>query len=405
MTLRPLALTAAVLLATTGLARAECAFDNEMPLKSLTAGFEAWKAVTDAMAECGNFQAELDQEFRSKQPAAFAADPSLYHMGGVANSTIVPLLNEGTIRPLNDLVEQHGQHLSANQIITIDGDVMAIAMMVNAPHLMVRRDILDELGLAVPTTWDEVLDAAAQIEEAGLVDYPLGGTFATGWNIAAAFVNMYLGFGGELFKDGAQPAVNSAAGVQALETMKALSEYMDPEFLVSDSTYVQQQLQQGRIAMANLWASRAGAMDNEAESEVVGMVEMAAAPKAMADGAPATTIWWDGMVIASNITDEEAEAAFRLMMEGMDTEMVQANNDAAVWLIDGYEVTPIAEGAIASMRAGAPPYPASTEMGLMHSAIGNNVADYFTGAESAEAALADVEAEYLTSAREAGLVE
>ena len=24
-------------------------------------------------------------------------------------------------------------------------------------------------------------------------------------------------------------------------------------------------------------------------------------------------------------------------MEGLDTEMVKANNDAAVWLIDGYE--------------------------------------------------------------------
>ena len=54
---------------------AECAFENEVPLRSLTAGFEAWKAVTDNMAECGNFEANLDQEFREKQPEAFAADP------------------------------------------------------------------------------------------------------------------------------------------------------------------------------------------------------------------------------------------------------------------------------------------------------------------------------------------
>ena len=84
-------------------AEAACAYENQVTLKALTAGFEAWKVVTSAMAECGNFTADLDQEFRQKQPAAFAADPSLYHIGGVANATLVPLLSDGTIRPLDDL--------------------------------------------------------------------------------------------------------------------------------------------------------------------------------------------------------------------------------------------------------------------------------------------------------------
>ena len=72
-----------------------------------------------------------------------------------------------------------------------------------------------------------------------------------------------------------------------METMKALTAYMDPEYLTSDSTYVQQQFQQGKIAMANLWASRGGAMDDAAESQVVGKVEGAPAPMIMAGGAPA----------------------------------------------------------------------------------------------------------------------
>ena len=36
-----------------GGAFAGCAYENDVPIKSLSAGFEAWKAVTDAMAECG----------------------------------------------------------------------------------------------------------------------------------------------------------------------------------------------------------------------------------------------------------------------------------------------------------------------------------------------------------------
>ena len=401
MKLKTILLAGAMSLATTA-AWAGCAFENTTPLKSLTAGFEAWKAVTDAMAECGNFQASLDQEFREKQPEAFAASPALYQIGGVANSTIVPLLNAGTIRPLDDLVGTFGQNLTPNQLIKIDGKIMAIAMMVNTQHLMYREDILNDLGIAVPTTYDEVLAAAEKIRAAGVVDYPLGGTFKTGWNLGEEFINMYLGEGGSFIGEGNAPAINNAAGVKSLETLKALTEYMDPEYLVSDSTYVQQQFQQGKIAIANLWASRAAAMDDAAESQVVGKVKMASAP--MGSAAPATSLWWDGMVFAANMTDAEAEAAFKLAMEGIDEEMVKANNDAAVWLIPGYEAGPLAAGAAATAGNGARPYPASGPMGIMHTVLGNGIASYLTGAKDAETTLADIEAAYITAAKEAGLM-
>lgn len=406
MYLKKLALAGAVSLLGTA-AFAECSFQNDVPIKSLSAGFEAWKSVTDAMAQCGNFEAELDQEFRTKQPAAFEANPSLYQIGGVSNGTITPLLNAGTIRPLDDLVAAHGGNLKPNQLIQVDGKTMAIAMMVNTQHLMYREDILNDLGIAVPTTWDEVLDAAAKIQEAGVVDYPLGATMKSGWNLAQDFNNMYLGYGGSFFNADNTTAVNGEAGMKALETMKAMTEYMDPEYLVSDSTYVQQQFQQGKIAMANLWASRAGAMDDANESQVVGKVAMAAAPTAMDGGAPATTLWWDGIVIASNITDEEADAAFRVAMEGLDSEMVTGANEDAIWLVDGYAPGKLAQGAIATATANpAPaPYPSTTQMGLLHTALGNELPAFFTGERDAAATLAAVEESYTTAAKEAGVLE
>ncbi|MFO1176310.1 MAG: extracellular solute-binding protein [Paracoccaceae bacterium] len=384
-----------------------CAFQNTVPLKSLSAGFEAWKSATAAMAECGNFTAELDQEFATKQPAAFAAKPALYQIGGVANETIVPLINEHTIRPLDDLVAKYGQNLKPNQLIKIDGKIMAIAMMVNTQHLMYRKDILDQLGIAVPTTYDEVLAAAEKIKAAGVVDHPLGGTFKAGWNLAEEFVNMQFGMGGKLVNDDGTPAVNNDAGKKSLEMLKALSAYMDPEFLTSDSTTVQQQFQQGKIAMANLWASRGGAMDDATESKVVGKVEGAEAPLAVPGGAPATTLWWDGFVIAANTTDEQADAAFRVALEGIDTEMVKAHNDDAIWLIDGFVPGRLATGAIATATHNPvpPSYPSTTAMGLMHSALGDNLAAYFTGEKSAEDTLAAVEAAYTTAAKEAGVLK
>lgn len=406
MMLKKLVLAGAIsLMGTT--AFAACSYENTTEIKMLSAGFEAWKAVADAMAECGNFQAELDQEFRTKQPSAFEANPALYHLGGVSNGTVTPLLNAETIRPLDDLVAKYGQNLSPNQLIRIDGKIMAVAMMVNTQHLMYREDILSDLGIETPTSWDEIYAAAAKIKEAGVVDHPLGATMKSGWNLAQEFVNMYPGFGGALFNDDNTTAVNSDAGLKALETMKAGMAFMDPEVLVSDSTYVQQQFQQGKIAMANLWASRAAAMNDEAESQVVGKVKMAGAPTAMEGGAPATTLWWDGIVVAANITDEEADAAFKLAMEGMDTEMVQANNDAAIWLIDGFTPGPLSEGAIATATANpAPPaYPSTTQMGLLHTALGNEIPAFLTGERDAAATLVAIDEAYTTAAKEAGVLK
>jgi multiple sugar transport system substrate-binding protein len=386
-------------------AHAACSFQNAVPVKSLTAAFPAWKAVTTAMAECGNVQAELDQEFRNKQPAAFAANPSLYQIGGVSNGTLVPLLNAGTIRPLDELVAKYGQNLSPNQLIKIDGKVMAVAMMVNAQHFMYREDVFKELGLTVPATYDELLVTAEKLKASGKVAFPIGGTMKPGFNLGLEFINLFLGYGGSFTKADNTPSLNTDAGVKTLEMLKKLAVYMDPEYLTSESTTVQKQFQQGKIAMSNLWASRAGALDDPKESQFVGKVAMAPAAAAMAGGKPATTLWWDGIVIAKNITDAEADAAFRVAMAGLTTDMVKANNDAAVWLIKGYTPGRLSEGAIKSANAGAPNYPSTTVMGLAAAAIGDGVADYLTGKKPADKTLADIEAAYTTKAKEQGILK
>jgi multiple sugar transport system substrate-binding protein len=382
---------------------AACDFKPSSKVSLLANSFAAWKAVSDAMSECGNFEAELDAEFRKKQPDAFAANPSLYQLGGVSNGTIQPLLSAGTIRPLDDLVAKYGKDLQPNQLIRINGQIMAIATMVNNQHLMYREDIFKSLGLEVPTTYYELLTAADKVAASGQVQYALGGTYKAGWNLAEEFVNMYMGMGGDFF-DGSKPTLNNAMGVRTLEMMRNLTHYMDPEYLVADSTYVQQQFQQGKIAMAVLWATRAAAMDDAKESQVVGKVKMAAAPSPVSGALPASTLWWDGVVLAKNMTDQQADEAFQLLMEGIDREMVTNNNDAAVWLINGYKPGPMAMGAAETAENGALPYPNGVEMGLMHTALGNNVADFLTGKETAEQTLLDIEAEYTTAAKEKGLL-
>ena len=130
----------------------------------------------------------------------------------------------------------------------------------------------------------------------------------------------------------------------------------------------------------------------------------AAAPAVAGGSAPASTLWWDGFTIAQNISDEDAEATFQAMMMGVSLDMAKANADKANWLIDGATPQPAGVGVVATARNGAAPYPMLPYMGTMHGAIGAEISDFLQGNESAEQALADIEAAYTAAAKEKGFL-
>jgi len=97
--------TLTAFLLSAGAAHAGCAFENTIPTSYLGNSFAAVKAEAAAMEECGNATAELNSDFQDKINEALKADPALYQIVMVTNGGIVSLLNDGTLRPLNDLVE------------------------------------------------------------------------------------------------------------------------------------------------------------------------------------------------------------------------------------------------------------------------------------------------------------
>jgi len=316
-------------------------------------------------------------------------------------------MNDGLVRPLNSLIDEHAPDLPSNLKITVGDDVMAIAFMANAQHLMYRADILEAAGVDVPATYEDVLAAAEAIKEQGLVDYPLTGTYQSGWNLAEEFVNMLMGHGGDMFKDGtAEPNLDSDEAKATLAMMKSLTEYMNPDYLTFDSTAAVAEFEQGKAAMMNMWGSRAGSvLDDEGAAEgVVENIGFAAAPTVGGGDIPASTLWWDGFTIATNTSDENAAASFQAMLSGVTDEVANANADSAVWLMAGYEPTQAAEGVLATAEAGAQPYPMLPYIGLMHTALGNELVEFLQGSESAEQALADTEAAYRAAAEEAGFL-
>ncbi len=372
--------------------------------------FPAKQAIADAASQCaGNgvtVSVDLNKDHKDRQVASLTANPAEFTASLANNSALRVLMNDGLVRPLNNLVAKHASGLQDMQFVTMDGEVMAIAYMANAQHLFYRSDILDAAGVAPPKTYEEVLATAKAIKDKGLMEYPIAGTYS-GWNLGLEFINMYFGHGGEFFESGtAKPSVNNAKGVATLDMMKSLTEYMNPDFLTYDSDAVQADWEAGKVALTNLWGTRAGPVtDGEGSTaEIEGSTKFSSAPTVAGGSIPATTLWWDGFTIATNISDEDAEATFKAMMNGISTQMAVSNAELANWLIKGAQPQPTGVGVLASASGGAIPYPMVPYFGAMHTAISAEIVDFLQGNETAQKALEDVEAAYIAAATEKGFL-
>ncbi|MGP9818961.1 ABC transporter substrate-binding protein [Salinarimonas sp. NSM] len=406
------ALGSAGLVGSAGLAAAACEVTSGR-VSIVGNEFPAIQTVAANAAECATdgltVRANLTADHQTINLPGMQGNPAEYTSAIVATSSIVALLNEDVIRPLDDLVAQYGQDIPRRQLITVDGEVVAVAFMANSQHLVYRADVLEEIGVEPPRTYEELLAAAEKIRAAGIMQNPVGGAYAAGWNLAQEFINMYTGMGGAFFEPGTpNVSIDNEQGVAALETMKALTAYMNPDFLTHDSNATSAEWEAGNVALMNMWGSRTGVlMDTEGSTPEVYENTMVGAPMTVGGGEiPATTLWWDGWTVARNISDEDAAATFVAMKRGISPEILTDETmPQAVWMIEGYEPAPVNEGVIQTMAMGARPYPMLPYMGILHTALGDNIADFLTGREDARTTLADIEAAYTAAARERGFIQ
>jgi ABC-type glycerol-3-phosphate transport system substrate-binding protein len=375
--------------------------------------FPAIKTVAANAAKCQTGSLTVKSNLTSTHQRinlpGMQGNPAEYTSAIIATSSIVALMNENVIRPLDALVAAHGQDIPKNQLITIDGKVMAVAFMANAQHLIYRKDILAQVGAEPPKTYEDMIRVGKLIKERGILKNPLGGAYKAGWDLAQEFVNMYTGHGGAFFKGGTpEVSINNPQGIAALNTMKALTELMHPDFLTHDSNATSAEWKAGNAAMMNMWGSRTGVlMAKEGNDPKVAENTMVAAPMTVGGGnTPATTLWWDGWTVARNITDDDARATFLALKNGISPSILNDETmGQAVWMIAGYKPAPVNQGVMQTMAMGAKPYPMLPYMGLLHTALGEGIAPFLQGRKDAATALADIEKAYTTAAKEKGFLK
>ena len=84
--------------------------------------------------------------------------------------------------------------------------------------LAYRKDIFEDLGLSVPTTYDELSDVMSKLAEAGVPAMTSRGK--TGHQVTAGWLLHLAPMGGKIFDDAWNPVINSPEAVRAAEFMR-----------------------------------------------------------------------------------------------------------------------------------------------------------------------------------------
>ena len=101
------------------------------------------------------------------------------------------LIESGNIADLTD--EELVQRIDAGILdnVKIDGKVYGVPQSVTANVVYYHKDIFEQLGLSVPTTYTEFIDTCKKLEEAGYVGCAAG--YQDGISVGANFYTIFYG--------------------------------------------------------------------------------------------------------------------------------------------------------------------------------------------------------------------
>lgn len=170
-------------------------------------------------------------------------------------------------------------------IATYKGQLAAIPYDIPIFIMMYRRDIFEELGLAVPTTMSEYLEVIQAIHEAkaGEGIYGTTGQWKSGhYALQCNWTAWHWAHGAHIFDADEQPAVNSEEGIAAAEYMLELGKYMPPGATTWDWSGEGDSFTQGLAGVYISWGEFFPGFDDPERSQIVGLAEPAPCPQEIA---------------------------------------------------------------------------------------------------------------------------
>lgn len=165
-----------------------------------------------------------------------------------------------------------------------DGTLTSIPLMGNLQIFIYRTDIYEDLGLEVPTTWDDVLENAEAVVDGDAARYGFvmrTQGVAGSPQITYDFSGILYGLEGSFFADpGADwtPTVDSPEGIEAATMLRDLAATGPEETQTVGQAEAIAAMLAGDAAQLDTVAAGANAMNDESSSNVVGDVAFAPLP-------------------------------------------------------------------------------------------------------------------------------
>ncbi len=174
--------------------------------------------------------------------------------------------------------------------------------------LAYRKDIFEKHGIAVPETYDQLLEASCKIPE---VEPGMGGMAsraASGHQASHAFLLHLAPLGGRVFEGAWNPIINNEAGVAAANALKTIVDCGPEGGTTFGPAEAAAAFKQGQAAMFMDSIAFAAGFEDPSQSQVAGKVGYALHPEGVRRGSQT-----GGFGIAIPKNAQNKEAAFLLM--------------------------------------------------------------------------------------------
>ncbi len=152
-------------------------------------------------------------------------------MSTAESGQVIEMIDSEAIVPLNDLVDSVGRSRFADVALSegrVDGNEYSVPLYSHAQVMWYREDLLGQAGLDVPTTWDELYDAAVTLTHGG--EYGLSVPAGSNYYMATRFLNFYVqSGGGSLLNDDLSANLTSDLVIDGIKYWKKMFDATSPK--------------------------------------------------------------------------------------------------------------------------------------------------------------------------------
>jgi multiple sugar transport system substrate-binding protein len=257
-----------------------------------------------------------------------------------------------------------------------------------------RKDIFEEQGYEIPTTWDKVLEIAKDVDQKYGPD-TRGFIFMGRADIqgAATYINFLGAYGGDFYEpETFRPTINSPEALKAMTILKELVAYSvegSPSYGFDEGHVA---FQQGRGAMLPFWDSGDGFFSDPEQSDIIGKWAVAPMP-----GGRATNGGWSVQISADSPNPEAAWEFLKwIVSPEMERRLVPMKPSCRSSILTDPEFSkyPSYQGFYNVLEGNPFPFPKVTPNWHMLQLLGQAENQVVTGQRTPEDALAWLQQQY-----------